>query len=121
MSAVRQNDLAAENEELRLRLEEAEQALEAIRTGDAESLVVEGPDGPRIFTLEGSTQSYRVLVEAMNEGAVTLSAKGTILYCNSRFAEMLGLPLQRLMGSALREHVPESSRKGFDELLARDL
>jgi PAS domain-containing protein len=76
--------LRSEVEELRLRLEEAEQALEAIRTGQVESLIVEGPNGPRIFSLEGADHSYRVLVEAMNEGAATLSEDGTILYCNAR-------------------------------------
>ena len=49
--------LVTEADELRLRLEEAEQALEAIRTGQAESLIVEGPDGPRIFSLEGADHS----------------------------------------------------------------
>jgi len=46
--------LRANNEELRLRLAEAEQALEAIRTGQVESLVIDGPGGPRIFSLEGA-------------------------------------------------------------------
>jgi PAS domain S-box-containing protein len=111
--------LRAETEELRLRLEEAEQALDAIRTGQVDSLVVEGPGGPRIFSLEGATQSYRVLVESMNEGAATLREDGTILYCNGRFAQLLGLPLQRVMGSALREHVPERVRGAVDRLVER--
>ena len=80
---------SAEVQELRLRLEEAEQALEAIRTGQAESLIVEGPSGPRVFSLQGADHSYRVLVEAMNEGAATLGEDGTILYGNARFAKML--------------------------------
>jgi PAS domain S-box-containing protein len=119
MARPSQSKLRGEIEELRLRLEEAEQALEAIRTGQVESLVVEGPDGPRIFSLEGATQSYRFLVESMNEGAVTLREDGTVLYCNARFAEMLGEPLQKVMGSSLREHVPERSRDAFDALLER--
>src|SRR5512143_2859023 len=84
--------LTFEIEELRLRLEEAEQTLEAIRTGQAESLIVEGPAGPRIFSLEGADHAYRVLVEAMNEGAAMFGEDGTILYCNARFAEMLDAP-----------------------------
>ncbi|HET8539975.1 MAG TPA: PAS domain S-box protein [Anaeromyxobacter sp.] len=119
MAQASESVLRAENEELRLRLEEAEQALEAIRTGQVEALVVEGPDGPRIFTLEGATQSYRVLVESMNEGAVTSTEDGIVLYCNARFAEMLGEPLQSVIGSSLRDHVPEPFRVGFDELLDR--
>jgi PAS domain S-box-containing protein len=109
--------LTTEVEEVRLRLEEAEQALEAIRTGQAESLVVEGPNGPRIFSLESADHSYRVLVEAMNEGAVTLGDDGTVLYCNARFAEMLDAELERVMGSAIGEFVPDRSREAFEALV----
>jgi PAS domain S-box-containing protein len=111
------NDLRAEVEALRLRLEEAEQALEAIRTGQVESLVVEGPNGPRIFSLEGADHSYRVLVEAMSEGAVTLGEDGTILYCNTRFAEMLDAPLERVMGGAIFGFLPYQSREAFEALV----
>ncbi len=109
--------LEAEIEELRLRLEEANGALEAIRRGHVESLVVEGPDGPRIFSLEGASHSYRVLVEAINEGAATLSPEGTILYCNMRLAEMVGEPLERVIGSFLQEWVPASLASAIDGLL----
>jgi PAS domain S-box-containing protein len=109
--------LRSENEKLRLRLEEAEQALEAIRTGQVESLIVEGPNGPRIFSLEGADHSYRVLVEAINEGAATLSEDGTILYCNARFAEMLDSEIEHVMGGAIRWFLPERSRPGFDALV----
>lgn len=109
--------LSAEVAELRLRLEEAEQALEAIRTGGAESLVVQGTNGPRIFSLEGADHSYRILVEAMNEGAATLGENGTILYCNTRFAEMLEVPLERVMGSAIFGFLPDRSREAFEALV----
>ena len=111
--------LRAENEELRLRLEEAEQALEAIRTGQVESLVVEGPEGPRIFTLEGAAHAYRALVESMNEGAATLSEDGVVLYCNGCFARVLGLALPVVMGSSLLQFIPERLREAFQDLLAR--
>jgi PAS domain S-box-containing protein len=109
--------LTSEVEELRLRLEEAEQALEAIRGGQAESLIVEGPNGPRIFSLEGADHSYRILVEAMNEGAATLGDDGTILYCNSRFAEMLGTPIERVMGSAVFRFLPHRQREAFEAMV----
>jgi PAS domain S-box-containing protein len=102
---------------LRLRLEEAEQALEAIRTGQVESLVIEGPEGPRIFSLEGSSHSYRLLVEAMSEGAATLNEGGTILYCNARFARLLRVPLERVMGSNIHDWISESCQSTFEALL----
>jgi PAS domain S-box-containing protein len=117
MARDRLRALQAENEELRLRLEEAEGALEAIRQGHVESLVVEGPEGLRIFSLEGASHSYRVLIEAMSEGAATLSDDVAILYCNARFAEMLGAPLERVMGSSLLEWIPAWLRSRIGGLL----
>src|SRR5512141_3415262 len=108
--------LRAERDELRLRLDEAEQALEAIRTGQAESLVVEGPNGLRIFSLEGADHAYRVVVEAMNEGAATFGEDGTILYCNARFAEMIEAPLENVMGDAMLRFLPARSKETFHAL-----
>jgi PAS domain S-box-containing protein len=109
--------LRVENEALRVRLDEAEAALDAIRHGQVESLVVEGPEGPRIFSLEGASHSYRVLVEAMSEGAATLSDDRTVLYCNARFAEMLGAPLERVMGGKLDDWIAPAWRSSVNELL----
>ncbi len=108
-----------ELEQLRVRLEEAEQTLRALSAGEVDSLVVEGPNGPRVYALEGSNNSYRVLVQEMNEGAATVTRDGTILYCNRRFAEVLACPLEKVMGGSLRDHVVAQHRVGFDELCRR--
>ena len=76
-----------ELEDLRMRLQEAEETLAAIRNGEVDSLIVNGPNGDQVFSLKGAEQPYRIFVEQMLEGAVTLTADGTILYCNRRFAE----------------------------------
>ncbi len=62
--------------ELRQRLAGAEEALRAIRAGEVDSVVVAGKLGPQVFTLKGAEHSYRVLIESMNEGAVTLTTYG---------------------------------------------
>jgi signal transduction histidine kinase len=90
-------ELYAENQDLRLRLQEAEQAIEAIRSGGVDALVVSG-DEEQIFTLEGAETPYRSFVEHMQEGAVSMSLDGTILYCNQRFAEIVGVPMERIVG-----------------------
>ncbi len=64
-----------ELEELRARLEEAEETLAAIRSGEVDALVVLGPYGEQIYTLQGADHSYRVLLEDMNEGAATLAPR----------------------------------------------
>jgi len=91
--------------ELNIRLEEAEETLRAIHKGEVDALVVSGPDGEKIYTLQGADEPYRVLVESMNEGAVTLTADGTIFYCNRRFSEIVRGVHQRIIGSSLQDWV----------------
>lgn len=100
-----QKKLLDEIEELRIRLQEAEDTLEAIRSGSVDALVVTMPGGEQIFTLQGAEHPYRVLVETMNEGAATLAPDGTILYCNRRLSTMLQVPLEKLIGSRLGTYV----------------
>ena len=92
-------------QQLRQRLQEAEDTLAAIRDGHVEALVVQSPDGERVFTLHSADQPYRLMVEQMQEGALTLAADGTILYCNTRFAELIALPPERITGRHVREFV----------------
>jgi PAS domain S-box-containing protein len=91
--------------QLRRRLQEAEDTITAIRDGHVEALVVNTAEGERIYTLRGADQAYRLIVEQMREGALTLSADGTILYCNQRFAELMGRAAERIAGHSLAEFV----------------
>ena len=102
--------LKAENQELRIRLEEAEETIRAIRDHEVDALVVDGSEGPEIYTLAGAEKSYRTFVESMNEGAVTMTPEGTILYCNSRFTSMLERPLNKTIGASFFDFIePENS------------
>ncbi|MGB6564157.1 MAG: PAS domain-containing protein [Candidatus Binataceae bacterium] len=66
----------------------------------------QGNSEPKVFTLEDAEHPYRVLVESMNEGAISLSLDGTILYCNAAFARLIGCPLDQIMGRDLVEYIP---------------
>ena len=106
-------------QELRRRLEEAEETLRAIRSGEVDALVVEGADGERVYTLQGADHLYRAIIEAMQQGAVSLSSDGTILYCNRCFAEMLKSPHEKAIGAALATFLPASQRPAFEAMLRR--
>jgi len=112
-------EVLAENEELRLRLEEAEQTLGAIQRGEVDALVVETPQGDRIYTLQGAEHPYRILVESMNEGAAILDLDGTIRYCNNRLATMLQVPLEKLIGTLLNSYVAPLDMMDFVATLDR--
>jgi PAS domain S-box-containing protein len=97
-------------DELRARLAEAEETLRAIRSGEVDAIVVSGRHGNRVFTLEGADTPYRILVEEMSEGALTIATDGLILYANRRFAKMLDVPLPKVTGSSLLQWVDERAR-----------
>lgn len=101
---------------LRSRLAEAEETLLALRNGDVDTVIVKGKEGAQIFTLEGADHPYRVLIESMKGGALTLSAQATILYANQCFASMIKRPLDQVVGSSfldLLDHEEQSSLKLF--------
>ena len=82
--------LQAEVEELRLQLQEANDAIEAIRSGEVDAVVVKTGEEHRLYTLQSADHTYRVFIERMKEGAVTLSRDGIISYSNSQFASSCG-------------------------------
>ena len=100
--------MAADLSELDLReqLAEAQATIEAIRSGDVDAVVVGGPDGQRVFTLDTVDRPYRVIVEQMQEGAVTLGRDGLILYSNRRFVTLAATDGQ-LIGRHLGEFIVE--------------
>jgi PAS domain S-box-containing protein len=106
-----------EVEKLRAELAETKETLRAIRSGEVDALVVTGAQGEQIFTLKGAEQPYRILIEQMKEGAVTLAEDDTILYCNSGFAGMLKTPLEKMIGTGISQFVSPADKPVFEELL----
>ncbi len=96
-----------ELEEVRFRLEEANDIIEAIRSGEIDALVVKSENGHQLFTLKNADQTYRIFIEQMAEGAITLNGDGNILYSNSRFAVLVGLPLEKVIGQPFYRFVIE--------------
>lgn len=111
-------ELAEENNSLRAQLEEVTEVLAAIRTGGVDALVVESLEGGQIFTLQGADRPYRTFVETMNEGAVTLTMDGTIVYCNRQFADLVGVLLEQTFSRRFFEFVAPLDRPECEALLA---
>ncbi|MDB5856500.1 MAG: hypothetical protein JWQ76_189 [Ramlibacter sp.] len=104
--------------ELRAQLAEAQTTLDAIRHGDVDAVLVQQGGANKIFTLVNADRPYRFLIEQMTEGAVTLSEEGVILYGNGRLAEILGAPLEKVVGNHLRHFLAEGEWPRFEALLA---
>ncbi|MEO8018768.1 MAG: ATP-binding protein [Pseudomonadota bacterium] len=94
-------------EDLRARLAEAENNLQAIYSGEIDALLLADENGERrVFTLRSADAPYRALVERMQEGAATLSVTGDIVYCNQRFAELVCVPLEQVFGASVGRFLP---------------
>jgi len=96
---------AAELRALREKLREAQETLEAIQSGEVDAVVVSGSQGSQIYTLSGAEEPYRVYVEQMQEGAMTASESGMIVYSNRKFSEFLGQPLEKVISSQVTDHL----------------
>jgi PAS domain S-box-containing protein len=107
--------LLAEIRELQQQLSVANETLDAIRTGQIDALVVKGHNGHILYTLKSADLSYRIFIERMNEGAVTLSSSGVILYCNSKFASMVNRPLSRVLGCQFVDFISEKCKEEFKQ------
>ena len=116
-AARTKSELLAENEELRARLDEAEQTLDAIRSGDVDALVVAGPEGDRVFSLTGAERTYRLIVETMNEAAVTVDVNGGILFCNQRFSDLMRCPLSEALGRKITDFVALAQKSPLQDFL----
>jgi len=104
---------------LRRRLAEAEATLRAIRQGQVDAVMGAGRQHARVFSLQGAEHAYRVLIESMNEGALTLTADKTILYANQCFARMVKSPLEQVIGGSLRRFLSTQDRAGLRALMQR--
>jgi len=100
------------------RLETAEETLRAIQSGEVDAVMISGRRGEQVVSLKGGEPAYRMLVEAMSEGAATLSRNGAVLYCNRRFAELICRPPGKIVGIAVQSLVAETERGRFETLLA---
>ncbi len=113
----KEKDLTVEIEGLRLRLTEAVDTLRAIRSGEVDALVVSTLKGNQIYTLKGADRSYRLILETLHEGVLTMTGDGTIMYSNGRFVEMLSLPLQKVIGSSIYDFISPEDRPAFQAIM----
>ncbi|HEY2917699.1 MAG TPA: ATP-binding protein [Candidatus Binatia bacterium] len=117
MSAEEELKLRRQVAELEAQLGEAQNVLQAIYNREVDAVVVRSAGGEQVFTLQAAEHPYRVMVETMSEGAVTLSQDGTVLHCNCAFAQLLGRPLQELIGSCFAAWVKDQDQACYVECL----
>ncbi|MEN0108087.1 MAG: response regulator, partial [Pseudomonas sp.] len=100
------------------KLREADETLEAIRTGAVDALFIDTGEGVSVYTLESADRPYRTLIEQMQEGAVTLSLDGFVLYGNQRLGAIVHRPLEKVLARDFSEFIAADERVRFRQFLA---
>ncbi len=102
MSTTEQDNietLRSERDEMRANLIECKEIIAAICSGKVDVVLKNGIDRLHIAPPEQSLETYRLLIENIEQGTATLSADGIILYANKTLAGMLSISHGRLIGS----------------------
>jgi signal transduction histidine kinase len=102
---------------LQQQLKKANKSIDAIKNANIDALVIQGKKDIKVYTEKTADKTYRILIEKMHEGAVTLNEDGTILYCNSYFAQLVNLPLQKVIGEKFKKFIEDSSKERLDALI----
>ena len=113
--------LIIENDNLNSLLAETQETLSAIQRGDVDAIVVSGTKGEQVYSISSAETPYRTFIEEMNEGAVTLSREGIIIYCNKRFADFVREPIERVIGSYFKRFIVPNDKVKFEKLLAHQV
>jgi PAS domain S-box-containing protein len=111
--------LSSEISDLRARLQEVEETLDAIRRGELDGLVISTPEGEKVYSISGAEAPYRRLIEEMSQGAILLSNDNIALYCNSGFSKIMRYPIEKILGARVESMVSPLHLKTLDELLSQ--
>jgi two-component system, NarL family, sensor kinase len=103
------------------RAEEAEETLRALRNGEVDAIVASGPDGDQVYTLKGADEAYRLMVQNMAEGALTIAPDGLVLFSNEKLATILAIPHDRVVGSSFLDYILSEDVELFSALLTSGL
>lgn len=94
-------ELFLEIESLKEQLYDANSVIEAIKDGSVDALVVHNGGEPQIYSIESADYTYRILIEKLGEGALSMTNEGLILYCNDYFSKLIDLPAEKIIGTYL--------------------
>jgi PAS domain S-box-containing protein len=103
--------------ELTAQLQEAHDIINAIHKGEIDAFIVKNDDKHELYTLKSADKAYRLFIEKMNEGAITLNRQGLILYSNSSFADLVNTPLENVIGVPFENFLPGTYKSSVNELI----
>ncbi len=100
-------EILKENEFLQAQLEETQDIINAIKMGEVDAFIVKNKNSHELYTLKTADQTYRLFIEKMTDGALTINKEGIILYANSSFEKMVNQPTGSVIGLSFHDFIPE--------------
>jgi PAS domain S-box-containing protein len=105
MNSLPKSTLLAENAELHTRLEEAEETLRAIHSGEVDALVIDSANGPQIYTLQGQdAEANRIrgeMLAQVSDAVIAVDGEMRVIYLNAAAERLYGFAGVRGLGQAL--------------------
>ena len=108
---------ANELNRLHRQVDDLEKALEAIRSGDVDVLVVGHSGQVQLYSQTAAERPYQLLIEQMAAALVTLSDQARILFANQRMAQWLRYEPAALVGRPIVDLLVDGDRQELQQLL----
>ena len=106
-------------DELELRLEESEQLIDAIKSGEVDAFAINNERESEIYTLQSGDYAYRMLIEKFAEGALNVTEDGLIVYTNAAFCDLIEIPYDQVIGSCITKFIHEDYLELFNTFFKR--
>lgn len=107
--------LIIEIEQLKLQLQEAYALIKELKTEQTKEAIVINNQHPDL--VKNTDQTYRLFIEKMTEGAITINKDGIIVYSNAQFVKMIGLPLSKITGIPFKSFIAPGDENTFYSLI----
>jgi signal transduction histidine kinase len=111
------DQLVSRIEELDAQVAESHEIIDAIRRGEVDAFIVKNGGDHELYTLKSADKSYRVFIEQMNEGAISINEENVILYGNPRAAEIFRIKMEGMIGFNLFDFIPATETNTVTKLV----
>src|SRR3954468_15619265 len=95
----------AENQTLRLRLEEAEDLIRAIRRGAVDAFVIDATEGPQVYVLQGlEAEANRLrgeMLAQVSDAVIVEDSEERVVYLNAAAERLYGVVASDVLGREL--------------------
>ncbi len=92
-----------------------------IRKRENNEVQAAGSGGDEVFALPGADQTYRSILETLNEGVAVITPRGKVLYCNRCLAEILCLPAEKILGGKITDFCQSEYHPALTSLMEKGL